>query len=172
MVAIMSRLIRIIARVLAAVAFLVIATPAVVYAPMVARCTDVAEDWYAQTSAAMRSQSTAARQAMAREARGWLLSGYVSSKLMTDDRCLGSDQQTVERHVDVLALSAWLSIWFSEDERTALLFSRTYMGPGIYGWDNAARAYYGRELNHLRNDELKCLARRTRNPSRPRCERQ
>jgi hypothetical protein len=169
-VAVMWRLIRIVVLAVGAVVALAIATPVVVYAPMVARCTEVAEDWYSAASAAVRSPSTRVRRAMSREPQGWYLSGHVSSKLMTDNHCLGSDKRTLERHIDVLVLSGWLRTWFSDDQIAALYFSRSYMGPGIYGWDEAARAYYGRELQKLGDEELQCLARRARNPSRPRCD--
>lgn len=169
-VTVMWRLVRIVILALAAVVVLAIATPVVVYAPMVARCTGVANDWYGASSAAMRLPSKRVRAAMARVVRGWQLSGHAASKLMMDTDCLGPDARTLERHIDVLVLSGWLRAWFSDDQIVTLYFGRLYMGRGVYGWEDAARGYYGRELELLTDEELECLGRRTRNPSRPRCD--
>jgi len=89
---------------------------------------------------------------------------------MMDNDCLGSNARSIERHIDVLVLSAWLRARFSDEQMAALYFNRIYMGPGIYGWENAARAFYRRELGQLGDEDLECLGRRTRSPSRPRCD--
>jgi len=82
--------------------------------------------------------------------------------------------------IDEVIMILPLRAWFTVNELLTIQMSRVYMGgrvesgEGVFGIDNAARRYYGREIRDLKASELECLARMTRAPSSPklRCKAQ
>lgn len=165
----MWRLIRIVVVSLAAVVVLAVSVTVVAYGPMVGRCTHEARVWYAQASASERSPPEVLRQAVASEFSKSHPASGVAHLLVFDGACNGPPQQSIEWRVDRLAVDWWLRGWFTREELSAIFVSRIYMGRRVYGVDNAARAFYARELNALSGDELRCLVRKTRGPSRFKC---
>jgi hypothetical protein len=158
---------------LAALSLLLVVSAA--YAPMVVRCTQKAEGWLAEASASLKSPPAALREAVFAELRNDP-ANLVTRNLILTSGCSGWTPERGHDHmIDELVMKLPLRMWFSQDELLAIMMGRAYMGTangeGVYGFDKAARTFYGRELGDLEAPEFACLARKLRAPnhSRYRC---
>ena len=143
------------------------------FAPMVGRCTRTAEGWLAEAAASLKSPPAALREAMVAEMKNSHPANLITRNLILTSGCSGWTPERGHDHItDEIVMMLPLRLWFSRDELIAMFMSRAYMGTKdgkvIYGFDNAARAFYGREIGDLKEPEFVCLARRTRAPTHTR----
>lgn len=146
------------------------------YAPMIVRCTRAAEGWLAEVPTPLRSPPAALRDAMYAELKNGDPSHLVTRNLILTSGCSGWTRERGHEHIiDELVMMLPLRVWFSRDELLAMVMSRAFMGTKggdqVYGFDNAAREFYGREIGKLDKAEFACLVRKMRAPnhSRYRC---
>jgi len=79
--------------------------------------------------------------------------------------CAGEIRLGLGARLNTIPVGWWMHVRFSERELIGLYVSQSYMGKRMYGFSTAARYCYGRELNELNPDQLRCLARRVRAPN-------
>jgi hypothetical protein len=169
----MWRFVRIIGWTVGGAVLLLLALPVVAYGPMVARCAQTAEDWLAEVPPALRSPPAALRDVLNAEFKQRHPANLITANLILNSGCSGWTPEHGHSHViDELVMVFALPVWFSRDELYAIFTSRAYMGVAnnhtVYGFDKAARAFYGRGIDELDASELACLARKTRAPNHPR----
>jgi hypothetical protein len=140
-----------------------------VYAPMVVSCTQTAEGWLAEAPASLKSPPAALREAMSVELKNSHPANLVTRHLILHSGCSGWTPEDGHSHqIDELVMMLPLRVSFSRDELLAMMMSRVHMGindgESVHGFDNAARAFYGREITDLKGPEFACLARKMRAP--------
>jgi hypothetical protein len=169
----MWRIVRIIGWTVGGAVLLLLALPVVVYGPMVGRCAQTVEVWLAEVPLSLRSPPAALRDVLNAEFMGRHPANLITANLILNSGCSGWTPEHGHSHViDELVMMFALPVWFSRDELFAIFMSRAYMGidrgKRVYGFDNAARQFYGREIGELDASELACLVRKERAPSHPR----
>jgi len=92
--------------------------------------------------------------------------GFSAARWAFVERCDGPPRMDLGWRLNMIPVGWWMNLRFSEDDLIALYVSRSYLGRNVYGFASAARVYYGREVTALTADELRCLVRRQRAPSR------
>jgi len=77
-----------------------------------------------------------------------------------------TQERTLHRKVQELALAFWLEGKFSKTEIIELYLNRVYFGAGAYGIEAAAQRYFGKPAQKLSVAEAAMLAGLVRSPSR------
>ncbi len=77
-----------------------------------------------------------------------------------------SPERTIKRKVQETLLALWLERKFSKDEILTLYLDRVYLGAGAYGFDAAARRYFGKPAAKVSLSEAAMLAGLLKAPSR------
>jgi Transglycosylase len=146
------------------------------YAPMVVRCTRMADSWLAEAAKPLKPPPAALREVMYAELKDGDPASLVTRNLILTSGCSGWMGERGHDHIiDELVMISPLRAWFSRDELLTILLSRAYMGTKegnrVYGFDNASWEYYGRKIGELEAPEFECLARKMRAPNsyRHRC---
>jgi hypothetical protein len=170
----MWRILRIIGWTLGGAALLLLALPVIAYGPMVGRCAQTAETWLAEVPYSLRSLPAALRGVLNAEFKERHPASLITANLILTSGCSGWTPEHGHSHViDEVVMMQTLPVWFSRDELFAIFMSRAYMGVDrgkrVYGFDNAARQFYGREIGDLEESEFACLVRKERNWRRHRC---
>lgn len=75
-------------------------------------------------------------------------------------------ERSLKRKLQELALALWLEARLSKDEILTLYLNRVYLGAGAYGFEAAARRYFGKSAKDLSLAEAAMLAGLLRAPSR------
>ena len=77
-----------------------------------------------------------------------------------------TQERTVSRKLQELALAFWLEHKFSKAEILELYLNRVYFGAGAYGIEGAAQRYFGKSARQLTLAEAALLAGLVQSPSR------
>ena len=77
-----------------------------------------------------------------------------------------TQERTVSRKLQEIALALWLEHKFSKAEILELYLNRVYFGSGAYGVEGAAQRYFGRSARQLTLPEAAMLAGLVQSPSR------
>jgi penicillin-binding protein 1A len=77
-----------------------------------------------------------------------------------------TQERTVSRKLQEVALAFWLEHRFSKAQILELYLNRVYFGAGAYGIEAAAQRYFGKSARHLTLAEAALLAGLVQSPSR------
>jgi len=77
-----------------------------------------------------------------------------------------TQERTVSRKLQEVALALWLEHKFSKAQILDLYLNRVYFGAGAYGVEGAAQRYFGKSARHLTLAEAAMLAGLVQSPSR------
>ena len=77
-----------------------------------------------------------------------------------------TQERTVSRKLQEIALAFWLEHKFSKTQILELYLNRVYFGAGAYGIEGAAQRYFGKSARHLTLAEAAMLAALVQAPSR------
>jgi penicillin-binding protein 1A len=77
-----------------------------------------------------------------------------------------TQERTVSRKLQEVALAFWLEHRFSKAQILELYLNRVYFGAGAYGVEAAAQRYFGKSARHLTLAEAALLAGLVQSPSR------
>jgi penicillin-binding protein 1A len=77
-----------------------------------------------------------------------------------------TQERTVSRKLQEVALAFWLEHRFSKAQILELYLNRVYFGAGAYGVEAAAQRYFGKSARHLTLAEAAMLAGLVQSPSR------
>ena len=77
-----------------------------------------------------------------------------------------TQERTVSRKLQEVALALWLEHKFSKAQILELYLNRVYFGSGAYGVEGAAQRYFGKSARHLTLAEAALLAGLVQSPSR------
>ena len=77
-----------------------------------------------------------------------------------------TQERTVSRKLQEIALALWLEHKFSKREILELYLNRVYFGSGAYGIEGAAQRYFGKSARQLALPEAAMLAGLVQSPSR------
>jgi penicillin-binding protein 1A len=77
-----------------------------------------------------------------------------------------TQERTVSRKLQEIALALWLEHKFSKTEILELYLNRVYFGAGAYGVEGAAQRYFGKSARQLTLAEAAMLAGLVQSPSR------
>jgi penicillin-binding protein 1A len=77
-----------------------------------------------------------------------------------------TQERTLERKLQELALAFWLERKFTKTEILELYLNRIYFGSGAYGVEAAAQRYFGKPARHVTLAEAALLAGLVKSPSR------
>ncbi|MEM7651509.1 MAG: PBP1A family penicillin-binding protein [Pseudomonadota bacterium] len=77
-----------------------------------------------------------------------------------------SRERTIKRKIQELMLAFWLEYELSKEEILSAYLNRVYLGAGTYGFDAAAREYFGKSAQELSIREAATLAGLLKAPSR------
>ena len=77
-----------------------------------------------------------------------------------------TQERTVSRKLQEIALAFWLEHKFSKTQILELYLNRVYFGAGAYGIEGAAQRYFGKSARHLTLAEAAMLAGLVQAPSR------
>src|ERR1700735_978230 len=77
-----------------------------------------------------------------------------------------TQERTVSRKLQEIALALWLEHKYSKAEILELYLNRVYFGSGAYGVEGAAQRYFGKSARHVTLAEAALLAGLVKSPSR------
>ncbi len=142
--------------------------PAMTEGPKFARCTQAALDVLKHADPLDRKPPAFVTRAIEVEQKK--SSHFWVVRLVTwPTECNGPPSEDWGHRVEDLALSWWIELRFQRKDLVALYAAQAYLGHQVHGFSRAAHFYYGRGLDTLTEEEVRCLMRKERAPSAYNC---
>ena len=107
-----------------------------------------------------------ARAAVANALAGRIVQGGSTITQQLAKNLFLGPERTIRRKVQEVVLALWLEKRFSKDEILSLYLNRVYLGAGNFGFEAAARSYFGKPARALQLNEAAMLAGLLKAPSR------
>jgi hypothetical protein len=148
-----------------AVVAVIVVLPVAYEAPMFARCTQAALDVLEDADPLDRRPPPVLAAAIEYELGSANLPLAATRKTIRISWCNGRRTHTIAHMFENLGVSLWWRLRFSREDLIGLYASQAWLGYRTKGFAAASRAFFGRELNELTPDELRCLARKLRTPN-------
>ena len=95
----------------------------------------------------------------------WVQGGSTLTQQVAKNLFLSNDR-TLWRKGQELLLSLWLERRFTKDEILTLYLNRVYLGSGTFGYEAAARRYFGRSAENITLHQAAVMAGMLKAPSR------